>query len=86
MIDDSARPAAEDAFSGGSRLGDGVGDLPVGYGQALRDEQGLGVGFLDLHKGDGSAGRVGVGERWYRVAPPLGRFRNEAVVSPRHTR
>ena len=86
LDDDRAGTARQDPLGGGTRLGDGVGDLPVGYGQALRDEQGLCVGFLDLHEGDGSAGRVGVGERWYRVAPSLGRFRNESAVSPRHTR
>ena len=47
--------------------GDGVGDLPAGDGQALGDEQRLGVGFLDLHARDGSGRRVAVGERWYRV-------------------
>ena len=59
----------QDPLRGGARLGHGVGDLPVGYGQALGDEQGLGVGFLDLHEARQLrlAGRVG--ERWYRVGP-----------------
>ena len=34
-------------------------DLPVGYGQALGDQQRLGVGFLDLHAIVGSVARIG---------------------------
>ena len=53
--------AAEDPLGGGARLGHGVGDLPAGDGQALGDEQRLGVGFLDLHEARQLrlAGRVG---------------------------
>ena len=50
LDDDRARPGGEDALGRRACLGDGVGDLPAGHGQALGDEQRLGVGFLDLHE------------------------------------
>ena len=56
------------------------------FHQALRDEQGLGVGFLDLHEGRRLRWAGRVGERWYRVPPRPGRKRNDAAVPPRHTR
>ncbi len=43
-------PGGEDALGRRACLGDRVGDLPAGDGQALGDEQRLGVGFLDLHE------------------------------------
>ena len=37
-------------------------DLPWGNGQALGDQQGLGVGFVDLQRADSE--RAGAGSRW----------------------
>ena len=67
----------EEPLGGRARLGGGVGDLPRRDGQALGDEQRLGVGFLDLHaRTDSDAGggcgasmvargrRVGAGARF----------------------
>ena len=54
----AAGAGGEDPLGRGARLGGGVGDLPGGHGQALGDEQRLGVGFLDLHAMAGSAGRA----------------------------
>ena len=42
-------PVGQDPFGGGARLRGRVGDLPGGHGQPLGHQQGLGVGFLDLH-------------------------------------
>ena len=47
------RALAEEASGRRARLGDRVGDRPRGHGQALREEQRLGVGFLDLHVTNG---------------------------------
>ena len=94
---DGAGAAGEDPLGGGTRLGDGVGDLPAGHGQALGDEQGLGVGFLDLHEArqaplggsgresDGTASRRGPDDfgtnRW--SASP---YSSSAVSRPRRRR
>jgi hypothetical protein len=51
-----------------------VGDLPAGDGQALGDEQRLGVGFLEFHarftRGQAPVCGGVSGARWYRVARP----------------
>ena len=52
---DGSGAGSEHALRGRSRVGDGPGHLPSGDGQALRDEQSLGVGFLDLHAPLGSS-------------------------------
>ena len=85
---DGAGAAAQDPFRGGARLGHGVGDLPVGYGQALGDEQRLGVGFLDLHEARQLRLReVGWGSVMVpRRAAACDGFRNEPRPAPRHTR
>ena len=76
-------PSARKRSRRGACLVDGVGDLPGRDGQALGDEQRLGVGFLDLHgraraSGDGRDGRAMVprrrpvrDRRWQRRRPPL---------------
>src|SRR5207247_11274681 len=49
-LDDDLLPAGgEEAVRGGARLGRGLGDLPWRDRQALRHEERLRVGFLDLH-------------------------------------
>ena len=84
LDDDRRRAGAEDPLGRGTCLRHGVGDLPAGYGQALGDEQRLGVGFLDLHGGRRlrQAGRVG--ERWYRVRCRSGRIRGDVVARLLH--
>ena len=47
------RAVAEEASGRRACLGHRAGDRPRGYGQALREEQRLGVGFLDLHVTNG---------------------------------
>ena len=85
LITIALAPAPKKRLGRGARLGHGVGDLPGWNGQALGDEQGLGVGFLDLH---GRAGLRCPGLSG-RVMVPRGTgprsFRNEPVLPPRHT-
>ena len=84
---DRAGAVGEEPLGGGARLGDGVGDLPGGDRQALGDEQRLGVGFLDLHAGDGSSGRAGSG--WEAMVPRRAAARRTISErtggAPRHT-
>ena len=80
-------PAGEEPLGGGARLVDGVGDLPGGDGQALGDEQRLGVGFLDLHAADEASGGGRDGRRDGTASarprrPTMIRNEPRAVASP----
>ena len=79
LDDDPVGAGRQEPLGGRARLGRRPGDLPRRDGQALGEEQRLGVGFLDLHagglrirRGRGGWGE-GQGRRWYRaVRSPTG--------------
>ena len=83
LDDDRGGAASEHPLGCRPCLRDRVGDLPAGDRQALGDEQGLRVGFLDLHGRTGSCGdRGGEGDGTASRCRPVEMERSLVLGSP----
>ena len=86
LDDDRVAALVEEALRGGPDVVDGMRDLPRRDGQPLREQQGLGVGFLDLHgratASGGWSGREGDGTASDRDGRVEGRADRTAGTAP----
>ena len=86
LDDNGARAEGEGSFGGPAGLRGRPGDLPGGDRQALGHEEGLRVGFLDLHADSGSSGgppRRGRRDGWAGVEGPRRDRDRDALILPR---